>query len=64
MLKVSKSISGSLENNKIITCIVLSIILNYIISNIKLWMILCIRENINKSVQIVPKSNLLYNVLF
>ena len=36
--KVYKAISDSLETYKIINCIVFSIILNYLIPIIKLWM--------------------------
>ena len=38
ILKVYKDISVSLEDLKIINCIMFSIMLNYLIFNIKLWM--------------------------
>ena len=64
MFKVYKAISDSLENCKIINYIVLSIILNYLIFIIKLWMdsVLCVKHQQNHKICI--KNTLLYNVLF
>ena len=54
---------GSLEQRKIMNCI--GFRLDYLICIIKLWMgSVCIRRNINKPVKIIPKNNLLNNILF
>ena len=45
-----------LTNKKIMNCIVLSIILNYLVYIIKHWMVLCMHKNLEKSLKFVPKK--------
>ena len=45
--KVYKATSDSLENCKIVNCIVFSITQNYLIYIIKLWLCVCVTKSTN-----------------
>ena len=51
------------EIKVVFSLLLLSVILNHLIRIINGW-VLCMRENIIKSIKFVPKHALLYNVLF
>ena len=54
--KVYKAISDSLENCRIINCIMFSIVQYYLIFIIKLWWVIYMHENINKTIMFVQKN--------